>query len=161
MPHGAHPTTTGTACGDLTCHGVYAATRDPTGSPRSCAAVPGGMLAIRTGAPSGSVVVDIDPRNGGRASRRRERGMVPPTTHVRTGSRRAGTCTTATPAVPVQSSGRLSPGVDVNADGGYVVAPPAIHPRTGRRTGGLVDRAMGEMPPALVGACRAVPARER
>ncbi len=43
------------------------------------------------------------------------------------------TCTTATPAGRCRP-GRCPaiPGVDIKADGGYVVAPPSIHPRTGR-----------------------------
>ena len=41
------------------------------------------------------------------------------------------------------------PGVDVKADGGYVVAPPSVHPGTGRRYRWAGERPVAEMPPAL------------
>src|SRR4051812_8413712 len=53
------------ACRCLTCHGFYAATLDPDRLAAMVAAVPRGLLAIRTGTVSGLAVVDIDPRNGG------------------------------------------------------------------------------------------------
>ena len=52
-------------CGCLTCHGFHAATLDPARLAAMLAAVPGGLLAIRTGTAAGLAVVDIDPRNGG------------------------------------------------------------------------------------------------
>lgn len=151
-------------CGTVTCHGFYAASVDPQRVAAIVAAVPGGQPAIRTGGVSGLVVVDIDPANGGWASfaRLREAGMVPPTTNVITGSG-GRHLYYRHPGVPVRSRGLPGyPGVDIKADGGYVVAPPAIHPRTRtpyRWAGGRAE--VGEMPPALLGACLAVPARER
>ena len=52
-------------CGCLTCHGFHAATTSPARLAAMLAAVPGGLLAIRTGTAAGLAVVDIDPRNGG------------------------------------------------------------------------------------------------
>ena len=52
-------------CGHLTCHGFYAATTDPARVAAIVAAVPRGQLAVRTGAVSGLVVVDVDPAHGG------------------------------------------------------------------------------------------------
>jgi hypothetical protein len=69
------------ACDHLTCHGFHAATTDPARLAAMLAKVPGGLLAIRTGAVSGLAVVDIDPRNGGRI----DRGLMAPTATVATG----------------------------------------------------------------------------
>jgi hypothetical protein len=43
------------------------------------------------------------------------------------------------PAAPIRNSaGKLGPGLDIRATGGYVLAPPSIHP-TGRRYEWSVD----------------------
>ena len=72
-------------------------------------------------------MVDIDPRNGGQL----DRTLMTPTATVATGGggwhlyyRHPGH--PLLPALPGHA------GVDVKADGGYVVAPPSIHPDTGR-----------------------------
>lgn len=85
-------------------------------------------VAIQTGARSGCVVVDIDPRHGGS----RERVVEIFETEIDT--REHATANSGThlffaypegveyiPSV----SGKLGPGIDVKADGGYVVAPPS------------------------------------
>jgi Bifunctional DNA primase/polymerase, N-terminal len=141
-------------CDCLTCHGFYAATADPVRVAAMIAAVPGGLLAIRTGAPSGLVVVDVDTAHGGRI----DLDLMPPTACVATGSggyhlyyRHPGT--------PVlNSQGQVAPGCDVRGDGGYVVAPPSLHPATGRAYRWVGGRAVVEMPPPLLAACRPVPA---
>ena len=106
--------------------------------------VPAGLLAIRTGTAAGLAVVDIDPRNGGQL----DRALMTPTAAVATGGggwhlyyRHPGG--PLLPALP----GR--PGVDVKADGGYVVAPPSIHTGTGRPYRWAGERPVIEMPPAL------------
>jgi hypothetical protein len=48
------------------------------------------------------------------------------------------------------------PGIDIKADGGYVVAPPSIHPSTGQPYRQVGERPVNEMPPALVAACRPI-----
>jgi hypothetical protein len=138
------------ACECLTCHGFHAATTDPARLARMLRKVPGGLLAIRTGTASGLVVVDIDPRNGGRI----DRELMAPTATVATGGggwhlyyRHPGH--RLLPALP----GRA--GVDVKADGGYVVAPPSIHPATGQPYRWVGGRAVAEMPPALRAALTA------
>ncbi|WP_349497319.1 bifunctional DNA primase/polymerase [Actinoplanes regularis] len=139
------------ACDHLTCHGFYAATRDPDRITAMHTAVPGGLLAIRTGRVCDLAVVDIDPRNGGAI----DRDLMPATRAVRTGSggwhlyyRHPG-CTLAAKL-------RDHPGVDLKADGGYVVAPPSIHPSTGQPYRRIGDRAVIEMPRALVELSRPV-----
>ncbi|MEV6287125.1 bifunctional DNA primase/polymerase [Kribbella sp. NPDC051770] len=144
------------SCGHLTCHGFYAATTDPARVAAIVAAVPGGQLAVRTGAVSGLLVVDVDPDHGGTPSLidLAVRGIAPRTLQVLTGSwgthlyyRHPGW---HMPSRPMPSR----PGIDVKADGGYVVLPPSIHHRTGRAyqwRQGSGDPV--EMPPALIAAC--------
>jgi Bifunctional DNA primase/polymerase, N-terminal len=145
----ADPNHNAEACGCLTCHGFYAATTDPARIAAIHAAIPGGLLAIRTGTVADLAVIDIDPRNGGRL----DPDLMPPTRCVATGSggwhlyyRHPG--------------GRLAaklaghPGVDIKADGGYVVAPPSIHPGTRQAYRRVGDRAAIEMPPPLITACQ-------
>ncbi|AEB44209.1 bifunctional DNA primase/polymerase [Micromonospora maris AB-18-032] len=141
------------ACPCLTCHGFYAATTDPDRAAAIVRAVPTGQLALRTGAASGVVVVDVDPAHGGRDSMNAliADGLLPPTAYVVTGSgglhlyyRHPGQPVPCSQGKPGQG---LGPGIDVKADGGYVVLPPSVHPRTGRAYRWAPDRAMEEMPP--------------
>jgi hypothetical protein len=120
------------------------------------AAVPGGLLAIRTGTAAGLAVVDIDPRNGGQA----DPALMTPTATVATGGsgwhlyyRHPGG--PLLPALPDR------PGVDVKAEGGYVVAPPSARPGTGRRYQWVSGRDVAEMPPALRAALTPPPAAAR
>ena len=143
------------ACGHLTCHGFYAATRDPDRITAMHTAVPGGLLAIRTGAVCDLAVVDIDPRNGGHVWPE----LMPPTRAVRTGSggwhlyyRHPG----GTLAPNLDKRGY--PGIDLKADGGYVVAPPSVHPDTGQRYRWVGERPVIEMPPPLIALCRPIAA---
>ncbi|AVT34832.1 DNA primase [Plantactinospora sp. BC1] len=150
-------------CDCLTCHGFYAATTDPLRVAGIVAAVPAGQLAVRTGAPSGLVVVDVDPRHGGDDTMTAliRAGLLPPTAHVVTGSG-GRHLYYRHPGRPVRcSQGKpgagLGPGIDVKADGGYVVLPPSVHPRTGRPYQWVPGRQVEEMPPALVEACEPAP----
>lgn len=135
-------------CECLTCHGFYAATVDTERVAAMLRRVRGGLLAIRTGAVSGLAVVDIDPRNGGQL----DTSVMNPTYTVRTGSG-GWHLYYEHPGVPlaVELAGR--PGVDIKADGGYVVAPPSIHPDTGRPYRIVGDRPVEEMAPALRAGC--------
>ena len=143
-------------CECLTCHGFHAATLDPARLASMLAAVPRGLLAIRTGTAAGLAVVDIDPRNGGQV----DRALMTPTAAGATGGggwhlyyRHPGG--PLLPALP----GRA--GVDVKADGGYVVAPPSVHPGTGQAYRWARDRPVTEMPPALAAALASPPAADR
>ncbi len=149
----ADPNHNAEACGCLTCHGFYAATTDPDRITAMHAAIPGGLLAIRTGTISGLAVIDIDPRNGGTVLP----DLMPPTRCVRTGSG-GWHLYYRHPGGPLAAKLRGHPGIDVKADGGYVVAPPSIHPGTGQPYRRVGDRAAIEMPPPLVAACRPIEA---
>jgi hypothetical protein len=143
-------------CGHLTCHGFYAATTDPDRLAAIVAAIPRGQLAVRTGAASGLLLIDVDPAHGGDRSLSglMAEGLVPRTLHVHSGSgglhlyyRHPGH---HMPSRPMPDR----PGIDVKADGGYGVLPPSIHHRTRRpyRWGQTVYD-VEVPPPALLAAC--------
>jgi hypothetical protein len=134
------------ACDCLTCHGFYAATTDPDRVTAMVTAHPRGLLALRTGAASRLVIVDIDPAHGGRV----DTALMPPTKAVATGNH-GWHLYYRHPGHPVLS--RRMPGrngIDIKADGGYVVLPPSVHPVTGRAYRWLsVCGRVNEMPPPL------------
>ena len=85
------------------------------------AAVPGGLLAVRTGAVSGLVVVDIDPRTRRQVSLP---DLMPPTCPATRGPHRLRRLAPVLPPprpLPRRDQCR-TPGIDIKADGGYVVA---------------------------------------
>lgn len=148
------PTHDRQACACLTCHGFYAATTDPDRIRAMVREVRGGLLAIRTGESAGLVVVDIDPDHGGTP----DMALMAPTYAVRTGSG-GWHLYYAHPGRPVRS--RPMPGrqgIDIKADGGYVVAPPSRHPRTRLPYRTVGNRPVVEMPPPLAAVVEAPPA---
>ncbi|MDP9799015.1 hypothetical protein J2S43_007527 [Catenuloplanes nepalensis] len=148
------------ACPCLTCHGFYAATRDPQRIAAILTAVPRGQLAVRTGAASGLVVIDVDPAHDGMDTLLGliEAGLTPPTARVVTGSGGLHLYYAHPGRSIPNSQSALGPGIDVRGDGGYAVLPPSIHQRTGRPYRWAGDgRAVEEMAPALVTACVPAP----
>ncbi|MPZ82200.1 MAG: DNA primase [Actinophytocola sp.] len=151
---GAHDPQT---CGHLTCHGFYAATCDGDRIEAMITAHPDGLLAVRAGAaPAGAgvVVIDIDPGHGGR----HDPGLMTPTLAVATGNH-GWHLYYRHPGRPVLS--RPLPGavgVDVKAEGGYVVLPPSVHPVTRRRYEWANRRGIEEMPPLLTATVLTPPA---
>lgn len=97
---------------------------------------PWANVGIATGADSGLIVIDVDPRSGGDDSLARLQslmGSLPATLTVATGGG-GRHLFYAHPGVEVgNTAGRLPgvaealPGVDLRGDGGYVVAPPSGH----------------------------------
>jgi hypothetical protein len=90
---------------------------------------PTANVGIRTGAESGLVVLDIDPRNSGNDNLwklEQQNGELPLTVGSLTGGGGAHFLFSHPGGVIKQKA--LAPGVEVKADGGYVVAPPSIHP---------------------------------
>ena len=92
---------------------------------------PRANIAVRTGQPSGLVVLDIDPDHGGRTTLDRlvdEHGPLPPARTIRTGSG-GQHLYYAHPGhhVPNDAGRRLGPGIDIRGDGGYVITPPSRH----------------------------------
>ncbi|MBS2534154.1 bifunctional DNA primase/polymerase [Catenulispora sp. NF23] len=141
------------ACGCLVCHGPYAASTDPNRIAAMRAASPRGLLALRTGAACGLVVVDIDPAHGGQLIP----DLMPPTAHVITGSGGLHLYYRH-PGVRIPSTqGHIAPGVDVRGDPGYAVLPPCLHPRTRQPYRWAPGHHPVEMPPALVTASLPAP----
>ena len=73
-------------CGCLMCHGFYAATLDVGRVGEMVRLHPRGLLAIRTGAVSGTVVIDVDARGLPAMRQMIADGLLPRTLTQRTGS---------------------------------------------------------------------------
>lgn len=118
----------------LTAHGVKDASADPARVKRWWTETPEANIGLACG-PSGLVVVDLDvkPDADGRQT------WASMGFHVTTATANTGgggvhllfSAPTTSGSIG-NSAGRLGPGVDVRANGGYIVAPPSIHP-SGRR----------------------------
>ena len=90
---------------------------------------PDANIAIVTGAVSGLVVLDIDPRHGGDSSLaalERQHGPMAETVETRTGGGGRHLYFGHRGEMLHNRVG-IAPGVDLRGDGGYVVAPPSIH----------------------------------
>ena len=90
---------------------------------------PDANLAIVTGAVSGLVVLDVDPRHEGDESLRaleREHGSMPHTVEALTGGG-GRHLYFEHPGGVLRNRAGLAPGIDLRGDGGMVVAPPSTH----------------------------------
>jgi hypothetical protein len=118
---GKHPRVTG---------GLHAATVDEAVIRGWWGRWPAANVAVRTGAVSGLVVIDIDAGHGGEATLATlaaRYGPLPEGRVVRTGAGRHHYLAHPGGTVRNDVGRRLGPGVDVRADGGYVLAPPSRH----------------------------------
>lgn len=91
-------------------------------------------VGIVTGAVSGLVVLDVDPRHAGEdslAHLEREHGPLPRTLEAITGGG-GRHIYFAHPGGTAPNRVAIVPGVDLRGDGGCVVAPPSIHPSGNR-----------------------------
>ncbi len=92
-------------------------------------------IGIATGEASNLIVLDIDPRHGGDATLacfERLQGKLPPTVRFKTGGGGQHILFRHPGGYIPNSAGKIGPGVDVRADGGYIVAPPSEHISGGR-----------------------------
>lgn len=95
---------------------------------------PEANVAIVTGAVSGLVVLDVDPKHGGDASLsrlEREHGPLPFTVEAVSGGG-GRHLYFAHPGGHVRNQVGLAPGIDLRADGGVIIAPPSVHPSGAR-----------------------------
>lgn len=155
--HTPKPGDGGCSCGLADCgspgkhprvrNGLHAATTDLAQIRRWWQRWPRANVGVRTGAPSGLVVIDIDPAHGGRVTLARlvdEHGPF----HQGTRSVRTGGGGWhhyfVHPGQPVRNDAgrKLGPGIDIRGDGGYVLAPPSLH-ASGRRY--TLQRPAGEI----------------
>lgn len=117
---------------------------------------PSANVAVRTGAASGVVVLDVDPDHGGLKTLgelQRRHGGLPPGPAVRTGSG-GRHYWFAHPGDPVRNSaGRLGPGLDIRGDGGYVIAPPSLH-AAGNQYLWASEVGLAPAPDWLLASCR-------
>jgi len=110
--------------------GLYGATTEEGVIRRWWSWWPNANVAIRTGAASGLVVVDVDVDRGAEASLDvlvARYGPLPAGRVVRTGAGRHLYFAHPGGVVRNDAGRRLGPGLDVRGDGGYVLAPPARH----------------------------------
>lgn len=148
------PTSTGCACGRgeeceragkhplarLAPNGLLDATTDPAIIRGWWAQYPQANIAIRCGAESGLVVLDVDAYKTGLDSLdvlEQRHGRLPYSVRARTGSGGGSVhILLGHPRdgrrISSNSSGKLGPGLDVKADGGYIIAAPSAHASGGR-----------------------------
>ena len=117
-------------------HGLHEATTDQRTIRSWWDRWPWANIGVATGARSGIVVVDVDPRSGGDESLARLEtlmGSLPQTLTVRTGGGGRHLVYAHPGGELRNTAGRLAgvaealPGVDLRGDGGYIVAAPSRH----------------------------------
>ena len=140
----------------LTANGLLDATADEMQQAKWWKVNPQANLAIATGEESGIVVIDIDPDKGGWDSLleiEEKYGRPPETLEVVTGGGGRHLYYQYPEGVKIHSRNGWRPGIDVKADGGYVVAPPSNHVEgfyrwaDGRKPG---EVEIAELPPWLL-----------
>jgi hypothetical protein len=109
---------------------------------------PSANVAVVTGAVSGIVVLDVDPKHGGEESLARfaARGGLPETIEAETGGG-GRHIYFKHPGFEVRNRTGLAPGLDLRGDGGVIIVPPSIHP-SGRPYRWRKGHAPGELVPA-------------
>jgi Bifunctional DNA primase/polymerase, N-terminal len=105
-------------------------------------------IGIVTGADSGIVVLDVDPRNGGEetlAQLKRRYGTLPETWRFLTGGGGQHILFRHPGGYVKSKAGALGAGLDCKAEGGLIVAPPSLH-MSGRRYAIDPDHHPDELP---------------
>lgn len=108
---------------------------------------PDANLAVVTGEVSGLVVLDIDPRHGGKESLdalELRHGKLPATIESITGGG-GRHIYFAHPGHEMRNRVGMMPGIDLRGDGGTIVLPPSIHP-SGKRYRWKRGHAPGDRP---------------
>jgi hypothetical protein len=119
-------------------HGLKDGSKDPKQIALWWEKWPDANLGILTGQESGLLVLDVDGEDGKAALRAlmAEHGSLPKTLCAKTGRKGADGKRKGCHyyfrvpggAAIRNSAGALGKGLDIRADGGYVVAPPSLHP---------------------------------
>ena len=114
----------------LTQHGFYDASTDTNLINGWRARWPNANWALRTGATTGLAVIDIDPRNGGYQTIQaleQQRGPLPDTLKSTTGGGGRHLFYLIPPGLEMPKVRGWMPGIDVQAEGGYVILPEGKH----------------------------------
>jgi hypothetical protein len=114
----------------LTRHGFKDATTDLKQIERWWAEHPDANVAIATGAVSGLIIVDPDTRHGGDltlADLEAQHGKLPETAVSFTGGGGAHYFFRYLAELIRTGAGVLGPGLDLQSDGRYIIAPPSRH----------------------------------
>lgn len=96
---------------------------------------PDANIGIATGSASGIWVLDVDKKSGGVETLTdliEKNGPLPQTLGVHTPTGGFHFYFTYDPKRPKRSRANIAPGLDIRADGGYIVAPPSVHPNGGK-----------------------------
>jgi hypothetical protein len=118
-------------------HGLYDATLDVPTIKSWFTKWPNANIGIATGAQSGLIALDEDPRHGSEESLQAltaKYGKLPDTVESLTGGGGRHRLFKH-PGVPIKNDGagaRLGPGLDIRGDAGIIVLPPSLH-RSGNR----------------------------
>ena len=116
-------------------HGFYDATTDPEQLQTWWQRWPDANVGVRTGRESGLAVLDIDPERGGEETLAELIAVhrpLPETVESLTGGGGRHIYFAYPPDPPGTWPRELGPGIDLKADGGYIVVPPSTH-LTGRQ----------------------------
>lgn len=114
-------------------------------------------IAIATGNQFGLAVLDIDPRNGGEDSIElllKDGVSLPDTPMVFTGGGGRHYYFSIPKSIPFSGRSAVRSGIDLKADGGYVVAPPSLH-ESGKRyvfeiSSDIADVSLAPIPASLL-----------
>ncbi len=111
-----------------TSHGFHDANTDPAVVEGYWTQWPDANIGIRTGMEAGIIVIDVDPRHGGEetlVALQEKYGDLPKVPYSHTGGG-GWHFLFKHPGTPVKSK-TVAPGVDIKADGGYIIAAPSLH----------------------------------
>jgi hypothetical protein len=132
--------------------GFKAATTDPAQICTLFARPAAALIGMPTGAASGVVAIDIDPRHGGDKWFEAHQDKLPETRIHETMNKGVHLVFKMPAAELRNSAGKIAPGVDVRGDGGYIIIPPSIGYSV------WVEAEPAEMPAWLEALCRPAPA---
>ncbi len=133
-------------------HGFKEATNEPARIRTWWTQWPDANVAIATGAVSGILVLDVDPRHGGDdtlEALQAQNAKLPQTPTVLTGGGGLHFYFRHPGGVVPNSAGKVAQGIDVRGDGGYVIAPRSIH-ESGNRYLWEVSSRIDEIPLAEI-----------
>lgn len=123
------------------------ATTDPATIEKWWQKWPDANIALATGAGSGVVGFDVDPRHNGEKSLAAlvaEHGELPPTVESKTGGDGRHVLFAHPGGEPLGGKVSMEPGLDVKTDGGYIILPPSLH-TSGKRYEWKPGHAPGEI----------------